>query len=127
MNIIFMRHGQATDNAKEIISDKEVYWSTLTKSGTKTILNSIKHISKNIDKIYVSPLPRTLETAYFVSKTFPKAEIIIEKRIREIDSGKYSGQKNNFELLHWIVINMVITAIVVANKIQLAKTILIHH
>lgn len=98
MNIIFMRHGQATDNAKKIISDKEVYWSTLTKSGTKTILNSIKHISKNIDKIYVSPLPRTLETAHFVSKTFPQAEIIIEKRIREIDSGKYSGQKNNFEL-----------------------------
>lgn len=30
MNIIFMRHGNATDNVKEIISDKEIYWSTLT-------------------------------------------------------------------------------------------------
>ena len=31
MNIIFMRHGNATDNVKEIISDKEIYWSTLTE------------------------------------------------------------------------------------------------
>ena len=31
MNIIFMRHGNATDNVKKIISDKEIYWSTLTE------------------------------------------------------------------------------------------------
>ena len=35
MNIIFMRHGEATDNVLELISDKEIYWSTLTDNGIK--------------------------------------------------------------------------------------------
>ena len=37
MNIIFMRHGEATDNVKKLISDKEVYWSTLTRKGKETV------------------------------------------------------------------------------------------
>ena len=35
MNIIFMRHGEATDNVKELISDREIYWSVLTKKEKK--------------------------------------------------------------------------------------------
>ena len=27
MNIIFLRHGEAIDNVKKLISDKEIYWS----------------------------------------------------------------------------------------------------
>ena len=42
MNIIFMRHGEATDNIKELISDKEIYWSVLTEKGKETVLESIK-------------------------------------------------------------------------------------
>ena len=33
-----MRHGEATDNVKEIISDKEIYWSVLSDSGRKNVL-----------------------------------------------------------------------------------------
>lgn len=98
MNIIFMRHGNATDNVKEIISDKEIYWSTLTEDGRKTVLESIETLPSKIDKIYVSPLPRTIETAHLVSQKYKALDFIIEKRIREINNGKYSGMKNNEDL-----------------------------
>ena len=35
MNLIFLRHGEATDNVKQLLSDKEIYWSTLTEQGKK--------------------------------------------------------------------------------------------
>ena len=98
MNIIFMRHGEATDNVKEIISDREIYWSTLTKEGEKTVLESIKSLPEKIDKIYVSPFPRTIETAHYVFEKYPKTEVIIENRLHEINHGKYSGKKNNEDL-----------------------------
>lgn len=98
MNIIFMRHGEATDNNLELISDKEIYWSILTDKGISTVLESINKLPSKIDKIYVSPLPRTIQTAHYVYKKFPDAEVFIENRIREINNGKYSGKKNNQEL-----------------------------
>ena len=98
MNIIFMRHGEATDNVRELISDKEVYWSVLTENGKNSVRESIQSLPKKIDKIYVSPFPRTIETAHFVSEVFPNTEVIIEERLHEIFHGKYSGQKNNDNL-----------------------------
>ena len=50
MNIIFLRHGEATDNVNELFSDKEIYWSTLTEKGITTVKESIKSLSNNIDK-----------------------------------------------------------------------------
>lgn len=98
MNLIFMRHGESTDNVKELISDKEIYWSILTEKGIKTVLESIKYLPRKIDKIYVSPFPRTIQTAHFVYEKYPKAKIVIDDRIREIFSGKYSHKKNNKDL-----------------------------
>lgn len=98
MNIIFMRHGEATDNVRELISDKEIYWSVLTENGKNSVQESIKSLPEKIDKIYVSPFPRTIETAHFVSESFPNTEVIIEERLHEIFHGKYSGQKNNDDL-----------------------------
>ena len=66
MNIIFMRHGEATDNVEEVLSDREIYWSTLTDKGRKTVEESLEFLPKKIDKIYVSPFPRTIETSHFV-------------------------------------------------------------
>ena len=100
MNIIFMRHGEATDNVKQIISDKEIYWSTLTTNGKKAVLESITFLPTIIDKIYVSPFPRTIETAHFLSERYPSAEAIINQKLHEIYYGKYSGKKNNPELDH---------------------------
>ena len=98
MNIIFMRHGEATDNVNELISDKEIYWSVLTEKGKNTVLETINNITQNVDKIYVSPFPRTIETAHFLYLKYPKTEVIIEKRLHEIYYGKYSFKKNNNDL-----------------------------
>ena len=98
MNLIFLRHGEATDNVKEIISDKEIYWSTLTENGKKTVLDSIEILPKVIDKIYVSPFPRTIQTAHFVFDKYPNTEVVIEPRLHEIYHGKYSHKKNNEDL-----------------------------
>ena len=98
MNIIFMRHGEATDNVRGIISDKEIYWSVLTENGIKTAKETIKDLPKQIDKMYVSPLPRTIQTAHFVYEAYPTISATIDNRIREIDNGKYSGQQNNEDL-----------------------------
>ena len=66
MNLIFLRHGEATDNVKELLSDKEIYWSILTKEGKKQVIDSVNSLQKDIDVMYVSPLPRTIETAHYV-------------------------------------------------------------
>lgn len=98
MNIIFLRHGEATDNVREIISDREIYFSILTEEGIKTVKESIKGLPNKIDKIYVSPFPRTIQTANLVYEKYPKCEVIIENRLHEINHGKYSGEKNNEDL-----------------------------
>jgi len=93
-----MRHGEATDNVNKIISDQEIYWSVLTESGIQTVLTSVKALPQSIDKIYVSPFPRTIQTAHYVSVKYPSAEVIIENRLHEIYHGKYSNKKNNEDL-----------------------------
>ena len=98
VNIIFFFFWEATDNVKELISDKEIYWSILTEDGKKTVLESIKTLPSKIDKIYVSPFPRTMQTAHMVLEKYSKVETVIEQRLHEITYGKYSGQKNNDEL-----------------------------
>jgi len=98
MNLIFIRHGEATDNVKAVLSDKEIYWSVLTEIGKKTVRDSLEKLPIKIDKIYVSPFPRTIETAHYVYSKYPSTEVIIENRLHEIYYGKYSGKQNNEEL-----------------------------
>ena len=98
MNLIFLRHGEATDNVKKLISDKEIYWSLLTENGIKTVMESLESLPNNIDVMYVSPLPRTIQTAHYVYEKYPSIQVIMEDRIREIQYGKYSHCKNNEEL-----------------------------
>lgn len=93
-----MRHGEATDNVKEVISDKEIYWSVLTKKGKKTVKEAISILPNNINKMCVSPLPRTIQTAHYVYNSYPSIEVSIDNRLREIYCGKYSHCKNNNEL-----------------------------
>lgn len=98
MNLIFMRHGEATDNVREIISDKEIYWSTLTEDGKKVVNETVDSITQQVDKIYVSPLPRTIQTAHIVCEKLSNVEVVVDNRLREIGNGKYSGKQNNSEL-----------------------------
>ena len=98
MNLIFMRHGEASDNVKELISDKEIYWSILTDKGVDTVKESIMYLPSDIDVAYVSPLPRTIQTAHYVYEKYSSISFLIDDRIREIQYGKYSHSKNNEEL-----------------------------
>ena len=66
MNLIFMRQGEATDNVKGLISDKEIYWSVLTEEGIKTVKETVNLLPANINTMYVSPFPRTVQTANYV-------------------------------------------------------------
>ncbi len=98
MNLIFMRHGEADNNVQEIISDREIYFSTLTDHGIEMVLETIKSLPEKINKMYVSPFPRTVETAHYVYEKYPNLDVVIDDRLREIYYGKYSGQKNNDDL-----------------------------
>lgn len=95
MKIIFMRHGEATDNVKELISDKIEYNSVLTENGIKTAKESVEGLNGNIDIMYVSPFPRTQQTASYVSEKYPDVPKITEDRIGEIFYGDYSHKKND--------------------------------
>lgn len=48
--------------------------------------------------MYVSPLPRTIETAHYIFERYSSINVVIDDRIREIQYGKYSHCKNNEEL-----------------------------
>lgn len=98
MNLILMRHGEATDNVNELISDKEIYWSVLTDRGINSVNETISALPDEIDIMFVSPFPRTIQTAHYVFAKYPSIDVVIDDRIREIFYGKYSHQKNNFEL-----------------------------
>lgn len=93
MNIIFMRHGEAIDNVKEVLSSNVARCSTLTDRGLMQVTESVSML-ENVDKIYSSPLIRTLQTAREVANKF-SLEVNIDDRIREIDWGVFDGEKNN--------------------------------
>ena len=97
MNIIFMRHSEAVDNVRGVLSCKEIRCSVLTEAGFRQVTKSVSKLPREIDKIYSSPLIRTLQTAKEIMKA-SGAEVIIDNRIREIDWGEYDGKPNNPEL-----------------------------
>lgn len=69
----------------------------LTEAGFRQVAKSVSKLPREIDKIYSSPLIRTLQTAKEIMKV-SGAEVIIDNRIREIDWGEYDGKPNNPEL-----------------------------
>ena len=98
MNIIFMRHGESTNNVERVLSDREIYWSVLTENGINMVKNAVDKLPDNISKVYYSPLPRTIETAHYVYLKYPDIEYQVDNRIRERFHGKYSGKPNNEDL-----------------------------
>ena len=88
MNIIFMRHGEAVDNVRGVLSCKEIRCSVLTEAGFHQVAKSVSKLPREINKIYSSPLIRTLQTAKEIMKV-SDAEVIIDNRIREIDWGEF--------------------------------------
>ena len=93
-----MRHGEAENNAKNIINSKiENNHFGLTDKGKKEAINSAKKLkSQKIDLIFSSDFLRTRQTAETVAEIigFDKSKIIFDNRLREVNVGVFDGQKS---------------------------------
>lgn len=92
-----MRHGEAESNANNIVSSK-IETSTsygLTAAGRESAQKAGESLKdKNIDIIITSPFARAKQTAEIVATTtgFDVKNIIVDERIKEIDTGIYDGK-----------------------------------
>jgi probable phosphoglycerate mutase len=89
-----MRHGQADNNVNRILVGRHIE-SHLTEYGKKQVLDTAKYLGEfPIDKILVSPVVRTIETAEIVCE-FLGTSYQIDERLYEIELGKLVGM--NYE------------------------------
>jgi len=89
--IIFLRHGQATNNTEKILAGRTP-GVPLTKTGVKQAKSIAKYLKPlNISKIYTSPVERAQKTAEIVAK-HNSVDYTIDNRLIEIDMGKFTGK-----------------------------------
>ena len=95
---IFMRHGQADNNVNRILVGRYIE-SHLTEYGKQQVADTSKYL-KNvpIEKVYVSPVTRTVETAKIVCKLLGM-NYEIDDRLYEIELGKLVGMHFE-EIIH---------------------------
>jgi isoleucyl-tRNA synthetase len=89
-----MRHGEAENNTKSIISSTPTTPHHLTEKGIAQVKEAaLWLLDKKIDIIYASPFVRTRETAEVVAEgiSFPKEKIIHDEAIGELKAGTYDG------------------------------------
>ena len=97
MKLILMRHGEAIDNVEQVFSSDNLSCSLLTKHGARQVRQAAKKLGK-IDKVYYSPIFRTVQTANLIRGYLPNIEFVSEARISEIDYGNYNQKKNDSTL-----------------------------
>ena len=90
-----MRHGQAESNVNRVLAGRHLE-SHLTEYGRQQVVDSAKQLMKNIaiEKVYVSPVIRTVETAQIVCQILG-TDYLIEDRLYEAEMGRLVGM--NFE------------------------------
>ncbi len=89
MLIYILRHGQTDYNKNGIFQGRNNI--SLNEEGIKQITETSKELKKiKFDKIYVSPLKRTIETAKIVTEN----KLEIDDRIIERSFGKLEGKKS---------------------------------
>jgi 2,3-bisphosphoglycerate-dependent phosphoglycerate mutase len=95
---IFMRHGQADNNVNRILVGRYIE-SHLTEYGKQQVADTSKYL-KNvpIEKVYVSPVTRTVETAKIVCKLLGMS-YEIDERLYEIELGRLVGMHFE-EIIH---------------------------
>jgi probable phosphoglycerate mutase len=93
--VIFMRHGQAESNVSRILAGRHMK-SHLTEHGRQQVVDSAKQLMKNIaiEKVYVSPVTRTVETAQIVRQILGTG-YVIDERLYETEMGRLVGM--NYE------------------------------
>jgi isoleucyl-tRNA synthetase len=90
---IIIRHGEADSNKTRVISsDFSRDNSKLTPRGRAAVRELAKKLKKEkVDLIFSSDFKRTRETAEILSKTL-KVKVVYEKRLRELNHGRYHGR-----------------------------------
>ena len=90
-----MRHGQAESNVSRILAGRHMK-SHLTEHGRQQVVDSAKQLMKNIaiEKVYVSPVTRTVETAQIVCQILG-TDSVIDERLYETEMGRLVGM--NYE------------------------------
>ncbi len=91
-----MRHGQAESNVNRILAGRHME-SHLTEYGRQQVVDSAKQLMKNIaiEKVYASPVTRTVETAQIVCQILGTEDYVIDERLYETEMGGLVGM--NFE------------------------------
>lgn len=92
-----MRHGEAENNVRRILSGDAQAPHHLTEKGKSQVRASaeeLKKSGKQFDLVFVSPFVRTQETMAIVREVlgFPDAAIITDDRLRELGSGTWNGR-----------------------------------
>jgi len=90
-----MRHGQAESNVNRILAGRDLE-SHLTELGRQQVLDCAKQLVKSIaiEKVYVSPVIRTIETAQIVCNVLG-LDYAIDNRLFETEMGRLVGM--NYE------------------------------
>jgi isoleucyl-tRNA synthetase len=95
------RHGEAEHNIKKFLSSDNSSKSELTELGLQqageladNLLKDLKKENRKIDFIFSSPLLRTKHTAEIVAEKLgiAKENIIVDDRLKEVQSGVLNGQ-----------------------------------
>ncbi len=95
MKLIITRHGQTEWNKEgenRLQGRKDIELSEEGKEQAKKLALRLK--DHNIELIFTSPSKRTLETSKEIKKFHPKAEIIIDNDLKELDFGILEGLTN---------------------------------
>jgi broad specificity phosphatase PhoE len=96
MKIFLIRHAESEINAKKVYVGSKVD-TGLSKKGkeqAKKIAERLKN--EKIEAIYASDLKRAKETAEAIGKHH-KIKIILDKRLREFDSGDFLEKYGSWE------------------------------
>ncbi|HEX2014870.1 MAG TPA: histidine phosphatase family protein [Nitrososphaera sp.] len=92
--VILMRHGQAENNVSRILVGRHIE-AHLTEQGRQQVADAAEHLkSIPIDKVYASPVIRSVETAKILCETLGM-DYEIDERLYEIELGKLVGM--NYE------------------------------
>lgn len=88
--IAFVRHGEADNNVKRLLVGRHIE-SNLTERGIQQVKDTGQHLRKlKIDKVYVSPVTRAVESAKIICK-INDLQYQTDERLYEIELGDLVG------------------------------------
>jgi probable phosphoglycerate mutase len=88
--IAFVRHGEADNNVKRLLVGRHIE-SHLTELGIQQVKDTGQHLKKlKIDRVYVSPVTRTIETAKIICE-INDLQYQTDERLYEIELGDLVG------------------------------------